>query len=72
MDFSSGLSIEKEYVVASVPSVDYWTENLLFAGYDSRIDIGLWLHLGTVPNDWTMWEDWLMMTLPGDDGVLKM
>ena len=71
-DLSSGLPPERESIVATEPEIPFWSENLLFALYDPTHDVGLWLHLGTVPNDWTMWEDRAYVYLPGDDGVLSM
>jgi len=69
---SSGLSPEAESVVSSAPTEPYWTENLLFALYDPELDIGFWLHLGTVANDWTMWEERVLVMLPASEGSLTM
>ena len=71
-DLSAGLSPEKESVITTAPTEPFWTENLLFAAYDAERDIGFWLHLGTVPNDWTMWEERVLVMLPGDEGLLTM
>jgi hypothetical protein len=71
-DLSSGIPDERERVVASPPAVPLWSENLVFALYDPSRDIGFWLHLGTVPGDWTMWEDRVYAYLPHDEGVLSM
>ena len=32
----------------------------------------MWLHLGTVPGKWTMWEDRALVMLPGNEGVLSL
>ena len=72
LDLSSGLAAEREDVVSTVPSEPFWTENLLFALYDPDTDLGFWLHLGTVPNDWTLWEERVLVMLPGDQGLLTM
>ncbi|HVW41939.1 MAG TPA: hypothetical protein VHC18_11395 [Amycolatopsis sp.] len=72
VDWSSGMPDERETIVPTRPDIPFWSENLLFALYDPTSDIGLWLHLGTVPNDWGMWEDRAYVCLPGDDGVLSM
>lgn len=69
---SSGLAPTREGVVASCPPVPGWTENLLFTPYDPAHDIGMWLHLGTVPDMWEMWEDRVLIALPADQGVLSM
>ncbi|MGE0384186.1 MAG: 6-phosphofructokinase [Gammaproteobacteria bacterium] len=70
-DLSSGLAPGKEAVVAVEPTEPYWTENLLFALYDPKADIGFWLHLGSMPNDWGMWEDRVLGCLP-TEGTLTM
>jgi hypothetical protein len=72
IDWSSGLDVEKETIVATAPTEPFWAENLLFCPYDPKADIGAWLHLGSVPNDWGLWEDRVFITLPGDQGVLSM
>ena len=71
-DLSSGLPAIRESVRAVAPDVPFWSENLLFAIYDPTSDVALWLHLGTVPNDWGMWHEMCYASLPGDDGVLSM
>jgi len=71
-DLSSGLTKQRERPIAGPPKQPFWSENLLFALYDPDCDIGLWLHLGTVPSDWQLWEDRVLMLLPGDQGVGSM
>jgi len=71
-DLSSGLPAERESIVPTEPTEPFWTENLLFALYDPTSDIGFWLHLGTVANEWHLWEDRALVWLPGDQGVLSM
>jgi hypothetical protein len=65
------LGPDAESVVQTAPTEPLWSENLLFALYDDRHNIGMWLHLGTVPTDWHLWEDRVYLTLP-DGGVLSM
>jgi hypothetical protein len=72
VDLSSGLPLEAEQVLEQPPDVPFWSENLLFALYDPGNDIGMWLHLGTVPTDWATWEDRVLVSLPPDQGVLTM
>ena len=67
-----GLPLEAESVVEEPPAQPFWCENLLFALYDPDRDIGFWLHLGTVPNDWTMWEERVLALLPEGEGLLTM
>ena len=71
-DYSSGLPVSREAVATADPGVPFWTENLLFCPYDPVCDIGAWLHLGSMPNDFGLWEDRVLICLPGDQGVLSM
>jgi hypothetical protein len=71
-DFSNGLPAERETIRTTEPDVPFWCENLLFALYDPTADVAFWLHLGTVPNDWTLWKEQCYAYLPDDDGVLSM
>ena len=72
VDMASGLPDERDFIVAACPDIPMWSENLLFALYDPDADIGMWLHLGTVPGKWTMWEDRVLVMLPGHDGALSL
>jgi hypothetical protein len=72
VDYSSGLSPAREAMIAEMPSEPFWTENIMFALYDETADVGFWLHLGSIANDWGMWEDRTIVSLPGDEGVLHM
>jgi len=69
---SSGLPDERDGIVAECPDVEMWSENLLFALYDPTADVAMWLHLGTVPGNWTMWEDRVLVMLPGREGALSL
>jgi len=71
-DLSGGLRPEREQIRATEPEEPFWSENMLFALYDPTADIGLWLHLGTVPNDWSMWQEMNYAFLPGEEGVMSM
>jgi hypothetical protein len=71
-DLSGGLPAEREGIRSTEPDVPFWSENMLFALYDPTSDVGLWLHLGTVPNDWSLWHEMNYAFLPGDEGVLSM
>ncbi|MEX0665805.1 MAG: 6-phosphofructokinase [Acidimicrobiia bacterium] len=72
VDMSSGLPDERDFIVAECPDVPMWSENLLFALWDPHADVAMWLHLGTVPGKWTMWEDRVLVMLPGHDGALSL
>jgi len=72
VDMSSGLPDERDFIVAKCPDVAMWSENLLFALWDPDADVAMWLHLGTVPGKWTMWEDRVLVMLPCPDGALSL
>lgn len=72
VDMSSGLADERDFIVTDCPDVPNWSENLLFAVYDPNADVAMWLHLGTVPGRWTMWEDRVLVMLPGEEGALSL
>ena len=72
VDMSSGLPDERDFIVAQCPDVPMWSENLLFAVWDPDADVAMWLHLGTVPGKWTMWEDRVLVMLPRPEGALSL
>src|SRR5215468_5491794 len=72
IDLSSGLPDERDFIVDECPDVPMWSENLLFAVCDPNADLAMWLHLGTVPGKWTMWEDRVLVMLPRHGGALSL
>jgi len=69
--FSSGLAGDEELALAEPPpGVWRFAENFLVAAYDPAAEVGLWTHLGTWPDDFGLWEDEVLCSLPGDDGML--
>jgi hypothetical protein len=70
LDLSSGLDPVKESVLLEKPDIEHWAENFLFALHDPQHDIAMWLHLGTMPNRWHLWEERAIIALPGDAGIL--
>jgi hypothetical protein len=71
-DLSSGLPEARESIRTVEPDVSFWCENMLFALHDPTSNVAMWLHVGTVPNDWSMWHDMCYAVLPDDGGVLSM
>lgn len=59
------ISSISEFAVTQCPTEEHWSENYLFALHDERSGIGMWLHLGSMPSDWDIWEDRVYMVLPG-------
>lgn len=71
MNPNSHLPPEADLPLRSPPAELLWSENYLFALYDEQAEVGLWLHLGTVPTDWHLWEDRVYISLP-DGSALSM
>lgn len=71
-DFSNGLDLNREGTVETPPSLFRYAENFMFAMYDPQVDVAMWLHLGTCPDDFGIWEDQVLLALPGDEGLLWM
>jgi hypothetical protein len=72
VDMSGGLPDERDFIVTECPDVANWSENMIFALYDPEADLGMWLHLGTVSGKWTMWEDRVLVMLPGSEGAISL
>jgi hypothetical protein len=70
-DVAGRLDLGLEQPLPSAPP-DVWrfTENYLVAAYDPAADISIWAHLGTWPDDFGLWEDQLLVGLPGDQDLL--
>ncbi|MDB5970621.1 MAG: hypothetical protein JWQ90_3071 [Hydrocarboniphaga sp.] len=71
-DLSSGLEASREYALTGASGVERFAENFMIVTYDPKIDVGLWLHLGTWPDDFGIFEDQVIISLPGDEGQLSM
>lgn len=71
-DLSSGLAPDQDRLVTRRPDAPAWAENLLFSCYDPASRFGVWVHLGTVPDDGEVWEDRVLIVLPDDGGVLSL
>lgn len=67
---ASTLDGDRDRALAVAPDVPYFSENYMLATYDPRADLGMWLHLGTWPQDFELWEDLALIALPGDEGLL--
>jgi hypothetical protein len=65
-ELSSGLDPERETVCTTPPVQPFWSENMMFALYDPTTQVGLMLHLGSRPDDWSMWHDQAYVMLPPD------
>ena len=70
--WSQGLDASAEAVITARPTEALWSENFLFALQDPLSGLALWLHLGTVPTDWHLWEDRIYAWLPGGSGLLSL
>lgn len=71
MDLSAGLPDAREDIARVEPSIPFWADNLLFAVHDPSTGVAMWLHLNSVPNDWSMWHENCFALMPGEDGVVS-
>lgn len=71
-DYSGGLDPAQEQVLVDPPAIPSWCENMMFTPYDPKTRIGMWLHLGSLPEAPEFWEDRVIMSLPDGEGVLSM
>jgi hypothetical protein len=46
--------------------VAMYAENYMLSAFDPAADLGMWLHLGTWPEDFALWEDFAIVSLPDD------
>jgi hypothetical protein len=56
----------REYALAESPNIPNFAENYMLSAFDPRADLGMWLHLGTWPEDFGIWEDFAAINLPDD------
>lgn len=68
---ASSEDVRERCLAAPPADKPMFAENLLVASYDPAAGIGMWLHLGTWPEDFGLWEDLLLLSLPDGD-VLTM
>ncbi|MDB5985945.1 MAG: hypothetical protein JWR16_998 [Nevskia sp.] len=71
-DLSSGLEASREFALTGAVGVERFAENFMIVTYDPKADVGLWLHLGTWPDDFGIYEDQVLISLPGDEGQMWM
>ena len=51
-DFVAGLDVSREQALMDAPpDTPMYAENFMCSAYDPTADVGLWLHLGTWPED---------------------
>lgn len=66
-DLTSDLDPALDGALEGAPDhVVRFAENFLFAAYDPDAGIGLWTHLGTWPDDFGLWEDQVLCSVPGE------
>lgn len=71
VDLTGGLDPQREYaLIGEKPDKYRFAENYMLAVYDPVLDLGMWLHLGTCPDDFTQWEEQVLIALPGNEGFL--
>src|SRR5271170_1540027 len=71
VDLTYGLDPEREHALRGAPpDLFRYAENYMVSAYDPDLDLGFWLHLGTCPDDFGLWEELVLLALPGDGGFL--
>ncbi len=71
-DLSMGFAPVRDRCLDAPSGEPFFSENFMFSTFDPKADIGLWLHLGTWPTDFGLWEDQVLISLPDDQGLLWM
>ncbi len=69
-DLSLGYDPVREYTLAEPTGQYRFAENLMFALSDPALGMSMWLHLGTFPDDFGIWEDLVFVHLPEGEGTL--
>jgi hypothetical protein len=72
VDLTGGIDpvSERAMPLADKPDKFRFAENFMVTAYDPASDIGLWIHLGTCPDDFTQWEEQVLVALPGEGGLI--
>lgn len=69
-DLSLGFDPARERTMDEPTGQYRFAENLMFAITDPALGISMWLHLGTWPDDFGIWEDYVQLHLPDNQGTL--
>jgi hypothetical protein len=69
-DLSLGFDPARERMMAEATGQYRFAENLMFEISDPALGISMWLHLGTWPDDFGIWEDYVQLHLPDGQGTL--
>jgi hypothetical protein len=64
----AGYSDADELPATEWPEIELWSENYFFCSWDPSAELGIWLHLGRMPNDPTLWREMIFFYLP--DGTI--
>jgi hypothetical protein len=69
-DLSLGFDPVRERALTESTGQERFAENLMFAISDPALGLSMWLHLGTWPDDFGIWEDYVQLHLPDGAGTL--
>lgn len=69
-DLSLGYDPRRESALRESTGQERFSENLMFALSDPALGLSMWLHLGSWPDDFDLWEDYIQLHLPGGAGTL--
>lgn len=69
-DPSSGLDASREFARCGAAELEWFAENVLVVASDPKLDVGLWPPLGTGADDFGLYKDQVLISLPADGGQL--
>jgi hypothetical protein len=67
VDLTGGLPLEADHCLLNPEPVPLFSENFWFVGFDAESGIGYWLHLGAHANRFDLWNEGVVVYLPGAD-----
>ena len=69
-DLSLGFDPRRERTLRESTGQERFSENLMFALSDPSLGMSMWLHLGSWPDDFGLWEDYIQLHLPDGAGTV--
>jgi hypothetical protein len=64
----AGYAEADDWQASESPDLPLWSENFFFCAWDPKAELGVWLHLGRMPHDPTLWREMIFLYLP--DGTI--
>jgi len=67
----AGYTDDYELPIRNIPNVPLWCENYWFVTYDPVKKLGVWIHLGRMAFDPTLWHEMTVVYLPDGDFLVS-